>query len=224
MARIASSAYPGGGRATDRTDCPPDEELIAAARNGDLAAFNTLVARHERAVYGVALRLLRDPEAAEDVTQDTFVRAHAALDQFVGGSARSWLLRIATNRSYDVLRYRRRRPAESLDARPVEEEPVWAVETPPANPEAFATRQELSARLEAALAMLTDDQRVAVVLYDVQGYSYEEIANLTGATLGTVKSRIHRGRARLRELLRQDPRSRELLGEASRQHSGDESA
>jgi len=84
----------------------------------------------------VALRLLRDPEAAEDVTQDTFVRAHAALDQFVGGSARSWLLRIATNRSYDVLRYRRRRPAESLDARPVEEEPGWAVETTPADPEA----------------------------------------------------------------------------------------
>lgn len=214
----------GGGRATDDTACPPDEDLIAAAREGDLAAFNALVARYERAVFGVSLRLLRDPEAAEDVTQDTFLRAHGALDQFQGGSARAWLLRIATNRSYDVLRYRRRRPAESLDARPVEEEPVWATEAPPADPESFAARQELSARLEEALAELTDDQRLAVLLHDVQGYPYDEIARLTGVNLGTVKSRIHRGRARLREVLRGDPRSRELLGEISRQHSGDENA
>ncbi|MDI3341475.1 MAG: sigma-70 family RNA polymerase sigma factor [Sphaerobacter sp.] len=198
--------------------------MIAAARRGDLAAFNGLVARYEREVFAVALRLLGDPHAAEDVTQETFLRAHGALEQFDGGSVRAWLLRIATNRSYDVLRYRRRRPAESLDARPVEEEPTWSSQTAAVDPEGFAVRQALSAHLEQALAELTADQRLAVLLHDVHGYPYEEIAQITGASLGTVKSRIHRGRARLRELLHGDERARELLGAISRQQSGDERA
>lgn len=201
-----------------------DVALVEEARRGDLEAFNVLVERHQRSVYAIAVRLLRDPHLAEDVTQDTFVRAYRALDTFEGEQFRAWLLRIATNRSYDVLRYHRRRPAESFDGQLVEGEPQWTTKTPIDNPEQYATRQALGRRLEAALDKLSDDQRLAVLLHDVHGYPYEEIAQITGATLGTVKSRLSRARARLREELRADERSRELLEGVSRQLNGDEIA
>src|SRR5690554_4190660 len=92
-----------------------DEHLIQQAQTGNLEAFNELVVRHERAVYGVCLRLLRDAAQAEDATQDAFIRAWNAIDSFRGGLVRPWLLRIATNRAYDLLRAKARRPAQSLD-------------------------------------------------------------------------------------------------------------
>lgn len=187
-----------------------DEELIRAAQGGDLAAFNTLVTRHQRAVFSVCLRLLRDREQAEDATQDTFIRAWQAIDTFRGGMARPWLLRIATNRAYDLLRARVRRPADSLDAELYEVEPDWTSQAPPTeHPELFATRAELSGALEAALARLPEDQRLAIILADVQGYGYEEIAQIMGVAVGTVKSRISRGRARLRDILKENEQSRE---------------
>lgn len=198
--------------------------LVEQARRGDLAAFNQLVARYERAAYAVCLRLLRDPQAAEDVTQEAFVRAYNALDQFERGSFRAWLLRIATNRALDQLRYQKRRPAESLDAQLVEQEPAWSVESAPIDPETFAMRQALSRRLQDALEELTEDQRTAIILHDMQGYPYDEVAQITGASLGTIKSRLHRARARLREILRSDEQSRELLEAVSRQISDDERA
>lgn len=210
------------------TDAGPttlDAPLIAAARRGDLGAFNQLVERYERAVYAVCFRLLGDAHLAEDVTQDTFLRAYSALDQFEGGAFRPWLLRIATNRSYDVLRYRRRRPAESLDAQLVEEEPSWvASQGSEGDPERQAINQDLRRRLEAALGRLPEDQRVVVLLHDVEGYRYDEVAEIVGASLGTVKSRLSRARARLRDLLRDDAGSRELLEAVRRQLNSDESA
>lgn len=224
--RVGTPAMPaeGGGTATDATLLSPDDSLIAAARGGDLAAFNVLVERYERLVYAICLRLLRDPHLAEDVTQETFIRAYGAIASFEGGPFRSWLARIATNRSYDTLRYQRRRPAESLEAQVVEVEPRWSVEPPVDDPERFAARSELSRRLEAALEYLTEDQRLVVLLHDVHGYPYDEIAEITGASIGTVKSRLSRARARLREVLRADAGSRELLEAVSRQLSDDESA
>jgi RNA polymerase sigma-70 factor (ECF subfamily) len=187
-----------------------DEELIRAAQDGDLTAFNTLVTRHQRAVFSVCLRLLRDREQAEDATQDTFIRAWQAIDSFRGGMARPWLLRIATNRAYDLLRARARRPADSLDAELYEVEPDWTSQAPPTeHPELFATRAELSGALEAALARLPEDQRLAIILADVQGYGYEEIAGIMGVAVGTVKSRISRGRARLRDMLKENEDGRE---------------
>lgn len=212
---------PGGGHTDDKL-CPPDEELVASALNGDLAAFNRLVERYQRLVFAVCLRLLRDPGLAEDVTQEAFVRAYSALDQFQGGAFRPWLLRIATNRAYDVLRYHHRRPSESLEAQVVEQEPRWSVESPPDDPEDFAGRAELSRRLEAALAALPEDQRLVVLLHDVHGYQYEEIARITDVSLGTVKSRLSRARARLRDILRSDDRSRELLESVGRQLNDEE--
>jgi RNA polymerase sigma-70 factor (ECF subfamily) len=192
-----------------RSDPPPtlavidaggDEVLILEAQSGSLDAFNRLVRRHERAVYNVALRLVGTTMAAEEVTQDTFMRAYGALERFRGGDFRPWLLRIATNRAYDELRRRKRAPG-SFEELTYEPEVEWSTLTGVEDPDTRAERLELARVLEAALAQLPNDQRVAVVLSDVQGYDYVEIAAITGVPYGTVKSRLSRARSRLRTLL-----------------------
>lgn len=187
-----------------------DDRLIRNAQAGDLPSFNTLVTRHERAIFNVCLRMLRDGSLAEDATQDTFIKAWTAIDSFRGGLVRPWLLRIATNRCYDLLRASSRRPAESLDAAPFEAEPQWTSQTAIAeHPEQHAARRELSVLLERALGDLPDDQRLAIVLSDIQGHSYDEIAAISNVAVGTVKSRISRARSRLRDVLMADPVARE---------------
>ncbi|HWV25095.1 MAG TPA: sigma-70 family RNA polymerase sigma factor [Thermomicrobiales bacterium] len=187
-----------------------DERLIHLVQAGDLDAFNQIVIRHQRSVYSVCLRMLRDPAQAEDVTQEAFIRAWNAVGSFKGGLVRPWLLRIATNRTYDVLRAQSRRPAQSLDAQLFESEPEWTSQAPAAeHPESYAARSELSAWLEGALGSLPDDQRLAIILSDIQGYSYDDIAAVMDVAVGTVKSRISRGRSRLRDLLHE----RNLAGE-----------
>ena len=188
-----------------------DERLIAVAQQGDLDAFNQLVTRHERAVFSVCMRLLRDAANAEDATQDTFIRAWSAIASFRGGTVRPWLLRIATNRAYDILRSRTRRPTWSLDAELFESKPEWTTQTQSETPESFATRSELAGFLEGALGRLPADQRLAIILSDVHGHGYDDIATITGVAVGTVKSRISRGRSALRNHLRQDTDNRELF-------------
>jgi len=190
-----------------------DGALIERAQQGDLDAFNLLVERYQRAVYNVSLRYLRAPELAEDVTQDTFLRAYRAIDTFrndQGHGFRAWLLRIASNRALDTLRGQQRRGADSLDARMDEDDSSWEPEDFTETPLQFTERGALSAALEDSLGHLADDQRLAIILADVQGYSYEEVAEITDVAVGTVKSRIHRGRARLRVL---------LVEEQAREHS-----
>jgi len=196
-----------------------DEVLLAAVRSGELAAFNVLVERYQRTVYALAFRLLGDRFLAEDITQDTFLRAYTALETYRGGNFRAWLLRIAHNRALDTLRSIQRRPATSLE---LSEADDWATRTGeplPPSPVEQAARAELRRLLEAALATLPDDQRVTVILADIEGCSYDEIASITGVSLGTVKSRLSRGRARLRAALSADQRARELLDEFVRQVS-----
>src|SRR6476660_259316 len=135
-----------------------DERLIQNAQQGDLPSFNSLVSRHQRSVYNVSLRMLRDTALAEDATQDTFIKAWTSIGTFRGGLVRPWLLRIATNRCYDILRSQGRRPAGSLDVELVETEPQWTSQTAIAeHPEGHASRRELSAFLERALGELPDD-------------------------------------------------------------------
>jgi RNA polymerase sigma-70 factor (ECF subfamily) len=202
-----------------------DEALIRASQAGDLDAFNILVQRHERPVFNVALRLLRDVGLAEDATQDTFIRAWQNIGSFQTGSVRSWLYKIATNRSYDMLRASARRPAGSLEAEMVEIEPIWssggAGEEPP---DAHALRRELSIYLERALASLPDDQRMVVMLVDVQGLDYHEVAEAMGIALGTVKSRLSRARAKIRQTLADDEAARELFERYLRFEEVDEAA
>lgn len=189
-----------------------DEALVRAAQAGDLDAFNILVQRHERPVFNVALRLLRDVGLAEDATQDAFIRAWQNIGTFQTGSVRSWLYKIATNRAYDMLRASARRPAGSLEAEIVEIEPIWASGGQgEESPDAHALRRELSIYLERALTALPEDQRMVVMLVDVQGLDYHEVAEAMGIALGTVKSRLSRARAKIRQALADDAAARELF-------------
>jgi RNA polymerase sigma-70 factor (ECF subfamily) len=174
---------------------------------GDLAAFNALVETHQDAVFGLCLRMLGSTHAAEDVTQEAFLSAYRSIERCRGDVFRAWLLRIAANACTDELRRRRRRPQVSLDDHSGEASPL-DLPDPSESPEERAVRSELSRHIQSGLASLPPDQRAAVVLRDVQGLSYEEIAQVLRLSPGTVKSRISRGRARLRNVLLQH---RELL-------------
>jgi RNA polymerase sigma-70 factor (ECF subfamily) len=184
----------------NRTPPLPDEAaVIARAAGGDRTAFTQLMEHYQSACYGLAWRLLSDADQAADATQDAFIHAYRAIGSFRGGVFRSWLLRITANASYDLMRRAQRRPSSPLpdpDAGAPELPDLGAV-----NPVAEATKSELYRHLEVALARLPVDQRTAVVLCDVYGMDYNEVARMTQSALGTVKSRIHRGRLRLRELL-----------------------
>lgn len=194
--------------------------LVAAAQRGDVESFNALVRLYEGRVYNLSYRMLGDVDSAADASQDAFLAAYRNLSAFRGGSFRSWLLRIATNACYDILRSRKRRPAMSLDAAmDVEEDDAAPLQIadPGESPDEFALRRELAHAIELGLAELPEDQRLVLILCDLQGLAYDEIAEVTGTNLGTVKSRLSRGRARLRDLLRQG----ELLPSRFR-HEGEE--
>ncbi|MGH2457175.1 MAG: RNA polymerase sigma factor [Candidatus Limnocylindria bacterium] len=200
MASTEPSTPAQGRQAGTRTAPLPDEEaVVARAASGDRQAFTQLMEHYQSACYGLAWRLLGDPDRAADATQDAFVHAYDAIAKYRGGIFRSWLLRITANASYDILRRAQRRPTTTL---PDPEEGEAELPDPEAaNPLAEASRSELYRHLDAALRRLPEDQRIAVVLCDVYGMDYGEVASFTSSALGTVKSRIHRGRLRLRELL-----------------------
>lgn len=180
-----------------------EQRLITAAQRGDVESFNALVRLYEGRVYNLGYRMLGDADSAADASQEAFLSAFRNLRSFRGGSFRSWLLRIATNVCYDVLRARKRRPAVSLDASdPEADDSPLQIPDAHESPDDIALRRELAAAIQEGLAHLPEDQRLVVVLSDVQGLAYEEIAQITSTNLGTVKSRLSRGRARMREVLR----------------------
>lgn len=185
-----------------------EQALIDSARKGDARAFNQLVLLYQRMAYNVAYRILSDADAASDATQDAFLKAFKAMRRFRGGSFKAWLLRIVTNACYDQLRRKQRRPASSLDDLPVEADHSYYMHDPAERPDEFVERQELSDTIQAGISTLPVEQRTVLVLSDVQGLSYKEIAEVTGLSLGTVKSRLSRGRARVRDYLMEQ---RELL-------------
>jgi len=178
---------------------------ITAAQRGSLGAFNDLVRAYEPRVYNLCWRMLGDPDAAADATQDAFFAAYRALDRFRGGSFKAWLLRIAANACYDQLRARRRHPSQSLDVLMEGDDAATPLEIPSTDrtmdPEDRALQAELSREIQTALVQLPEDQRLALIMVDIQGLSYEEIAAATNTNLGTVKSRISRARLRMRDLL-----------------------
>jgi RNA polymerase sigma factor (sigma-70 family) len=183
-----------------------DEErrLVGAAQRGDVESFNALVRLYEGRVYNLCYRMLGDADSAADAAQDAFLSAFRNLRSFRGGSFRSWMLRIATNTCYDVLRARKRRPAVSLDAEADDEDDASPLQIADdaESPTDFALRRELAQAIQLGLAGLPEDQRVVLILSDIEGLAYEEIAEVTSTNLGTVKSRLSRGRARLRDILK----------------------
>jgi len=180
-----------------------EQALIAEARTGNPQAFNALVGAYQGVAYNVAYRVIGHPDAAADATQDAFLAAYRALPTFRGGSFRAWLLRIVANVCYDQLRQRRRRPQVSLEDMAEDPDYASSLSDGRESPEEAVLRQDVRRAIEVAIAKLPFDQRVTVVLSDVEGFSYEEIAAATGASLGTVKSRLSRARARLRDYLAQ---------------------
>ena len=190
---------------------PADAELVSRSQEGDLGAFNIIAERYRSQVFNVVARILGDPTSAEDVTQEAFISAYRAIGNFRGGILRAWLLRISVNASRDFLRASRRRPEDSLDRSLLN--PGFQVPSVEASPEQQALSGELAAEIQRAISSLPLDQRTVLVLIDVSGLSYEEAAEATGASLGTIKSRLSRARARARDYLMQ---SRELLPEQFR--------
>jgi RNA polymerase sigma-70 factor (ECF subfamily) len=179
-----------------------EQNLIASSTRGDIEAFNQLVQLYEGRIYNLCYRMLGDEDTAADAAQDAFLSAYRNLGKFRGGSFKSWLFRIATNACYDILRARKRRPSTSLDAAMDAEDSAFEPHDQGESPDEFALRRELGTAIQQGLAVLPEDQRVVLILSDIQGMSYQEIAQIVGANMGTVKSRLSRGRARLRDVLR----------------------
>ena len=188
-----------GSRPGDEAAARRDEILVARALEGDLAAFNQLVEAYQDLCHALVARLVPDADQASDAVQEAFFSAYRNLRAYRGPSFRGWLTRIAVNAAMDLQRARKRRPVSPY---PELEDESWQPPAgPETDPETIAGAAERGRALAGALAAIAADQRTAIVLYDVEGYDYAEIATLTGVSLGTVKSRIHRGRLALRGLL-----------------------
>jgi RNA polymerase sigma-70 factor (ECF subfamily) len=207
--RAVSSGDVWGSQATRPT--PPrrpeydEQALIAAAQQGSLPAFNKIILHYQSLTYNVAYRIMGESDGASDATQDAFVKAYQRINQYRGGSFKAWLLRIVTNTCYDALRARKRRPTVSLEneIEGEESDPDYdprLIDTAE-RPEAFVMRKELAGVLQVAIGQLPADQRTALILSDVEGMDYQEIADAMGTALGTVKSRLSRARAKMRDLL-----------------------
>jgi RNA polymerase sigma-70 factor (ECF subfamily) len=175
--------------------------LICKALAGDLAAFNQLVYTYQTMAYSVAYRILRREDAAADAVQESFFKAYRALGQYRGGQFKTWLMRIVMNSCYDQLRDQRRHPSTSLEDLPVASDQSRLLADPAERPDAYVERMELRGWLEQGIGALPAEQRAVLVLYDIEGYSYEEIAQILAISLGTVKSRLSRARTKVRDFL-----------------------
>jgi RNA polymerase sigma-70 factor, ECF subfamily len=178
----------------------PDEELVAAYLAGETEAFGTLIQRHERRVYNLALRMMGREEDARDAVQDAFLTAMRRLSTFRGDAQfTTWMHRVTVNACYDLLRKRRRAPL--LDAPREEGMP----EREPVAPD-LSDSVDLSLDVRRALLEVPPDYRAAMILHDVQDLPYEEVAAILGVPIGTVRSRIHRGRVALARAMGIAPR------------------
>lgn len=191
------------GAATEDTSVA---ELVEKARQGDKRAFGSLVELYKDKIYSYVSRMLQDPSEAQDVTQEAFVRAYEALPAFRGASSfRTWLYRIASNLAIDSVRGRKRRGRNAipldqpLDSEEGELAPQLAEES--RGPAEEALSQELQQKVQEAILELSPKLRPVLILYDLQGMSYREIAQTLGCPLGTVKSRLFNARNQLKDIL-----------------------
>ena len=183
-----------------------DEDLVARSRGGDVDSFNQLILRWERPIYALAYRVIGREEDARDVVQDTFLRAFRALPGFKGQAKfSSWIYRIALNLCRDWIRRQRRTPVVQMpdDAEAVER---MAIRDPVDSIEDLVARKELSAVVAEAMAVLPEEQRTAIILKEYHGMTFQEIAELQGVPLSTVKTRLYQGLAVLRRNLEKQGR------------------
>lgn len=184
--------------------CMDETALIGSAQRGDLDAFNTLVLAYQDMLFNTAVRILGDDDLAADATQDAFLSAFKGLNTYRGGSFKAWLLRTVTNTCYDELRRKKRRPTTALEPDSADGEemdsPRWLAD-PSLTPEQSAEAVELEHAIQHCLDHLPVEFRTVVVMADLQGLDYTEVAVAVRAPLGTIKSRLARARLRLRECL-----------------------
>ena len=179
-----------------------ERDMIERASRGDAAAFNHLMAQHERRMYAVALRMCGNREDAQDCLQEAMLRVYRAIGGFKGQSSFStWVYRITMNTCLDELRCKKNRQNTSLDNLL---DLGWSPADESNAPEKQAMRSELRRNLNRAIQELPEEMRSAVVLRDIQGFSYDEIARMLEINVGTIKSRISRGREKLREKLKEN--------------------
>ena len=179
-------------------DSRDDAQLVRAVQGGDQAAFTEIVRRYQRAVHRVAYGLTRNPADADDLAQETFVRAYRAMDRFrVGEPLYPWLSRIAVNLTYSLFRRRKRRPETALEPL-IEAGQQWAGDDDPARDAADVEQRET---LQAAFGELKPEHQSILVLRVVEGLSYDEIARSLSVPIGTVMSRLSRARAELKTRL-----------------------
>jgi RNA polymerase sigma-70 factor (ECF subfamily) len=173
-----------------------DKELVKRVQKGEKGAFDVLVLKYEHKIVNLVTRYVRDPEQALDITQEAFIKAYRALPRFRGDSAfYTWLYRIAVNTAKNYLAAQRRRPMDiELDLQDPEQYGLHAKLKESDTPEGLALSQELQDTLERAIAALPDDLRQAIILRELDGMSYEEIAQTMECPVGTVRSRIFRAR------------------------------
>jgi len=173
-----------------------DKELVKRVQKGDKGAFDLLVLRYEHKIVNLVMRYVRDPEQALDITQEAFIKAYRALPRFRGDSAfYTWLYRIAVNTAKNYLAAQRRRPTDiELDLQDPDQYGLNAKLKETDTPEGVMLSQELKETLERAIAALPEDLRTAIILRELDGMSYEEIAQTMDCPVGTVRSRIFRAR------------------------------
>ena len=183
----------------------PDMSLVERCRASDESAFNEIVSRYKSKVYSYVYRMTGSSDDAEDLTQEVFIRMYTSIDSFRSQSSLStWLFRIASNLCVD--RFRRsktRTPAYSLDEPILGKESETGHEVPDSTyePQRLLENTEMAEQIQLCLAQLPEKLRAAVILHDVEGLPYEEIAQIVGCPLGTVKSRLFNARMQLREKL-----------------------
>lgn len=181
-----------------------EKKLVERSQNGDINAFEELVCLNERKIYTIAYRMLGNTEDASDICQEAFLRAFASINKFRGeASFSTWVTRIVTNLCRDELRKRQRTKLESLDERIIIGDSEIDKQLPDLKPgpeESYESR-EFQERIQNIINTLTPEFRMALVLRDIYGYSYDEIAGQLECSLGTVKSRINRARKHLKDRL-----------------------
>ena len=174
-----------------------EELLISRAAKGDAAAFNELLGLHEKKMYAVCLRMCGNHEDAQDCLQEAMLRVYRAISGFKGQSSFStWLYRVTMNTCLDELRRRKNKQTTSLDGLL---DAGWSPSDDLDTPEHHAIASEKRREIQKTISELPEDMRSAVVLRDIHGFSYDEISGILGANVGTIKSRISRGREKLRE-------------------------
>ncbi|HNS98877.1 MAG TPA: sigma-70 family RNA polymerase sigma factor [Polyangiaceae bacterium] len=205
---VNTQSVVASNREQRRAEAEEDRVLIEAAQKGDVAAFRALVEKHQRRVFSIALGIVRDENDAREISQEAFIRVYRGLDRFQGGSSFfTWLYRIVTNLSIDLIRRPGRRDAELVEDRKVYDVADGSLEPFVArlegeDPLRVVRRREIAERLQEALDALPPYHLGVILMREVEGMSYEEMAEAMGVSKGTIMSRLFHARQKLQRALR----------------------